>query len=187
MARNYVAIHYIHDKLKGFDSKFIDCVTRCFNFTDHFQLPDGCLSNSVALYICAKKFGYNPTLCYGLCRLEEKEFYHVWLDIEDTIIDIGIYGNVNFNPLLSNCHKLDTPYIGSYENRNIYYGKFEFNENWRYSQIYQAEGKTFEEYMDGLPHNTMWKIVCDFLDKAPTRKLINNLRNYVKNERIERK
>lgn len=31
MSRNYTAIHYIQEQLKGFDPKFVDCVVRCFN------------------------------------------------------------------------------------------------------------------------------------------------------------
>ena len=29
MSRNYTAIHYIQEQLKGFNPKFVDCVVRC--------------------------------------------------------------------------------------------------------------------------------------------------------------
>ena len=57
MRRNYTAIHYIQEQLKEFDPKFVDCVIRCFSLIEQNQEPDGCLSDSVALFICAKEYG----------------------------------------------------------------------------------------------------------------------------------
>ena len=186
MSQNYVAIHYIQDRLKKFNPKFIDCVVRCFNLIDQSQEPNGCLSDSAALYICAKEFGYKPVLCYGLCELRGIEFYHAWLEINGIVIDMAIYGNANFNPLLANENKLSVPYIGPYDDPNIRYKKFEIDEYWMYSFISQIEGKSFEEYMDGLPQNAMWKLVCMFLDRIPTENFINKLRKHVKNVKFER-
>ena len=90
MSRNYTAIHYIQEQLKGFNPKFVDCVVRCFNLIEQNQEPNGCLSNSIALFICAKEYGYEPLLCYGLCKFDGKEFYHAWIEIDNTVIDMAI-------------------------------------------------------------------------------------------------
>ncbi|CUQ07512.1 Uncharacterised protein [Anaerostipes hadrus] len=82
---------YIQNQLKKFDPRFTKCVVRCFDLIKQFQESDGCLSNSVALYICAKEYGYDPILCYGLCEFDGKEFYHAWLEINDIVIDVSIY------------------------------------------------------------------------------------------------
>lgn len=186
MSRNYTAIHYIQNQLKGFNPKFVNCIIRCFDSIEKSQEPDGCLSNSVALFVCAKEFGYDPVLCYGLCKFEGKSFYHAWLELNEIVIDMAIYGNVNFSPLSLWDRKLDTPYIGTYEESNIHYGKFEFDEDWKYSMISAVEGMAFEQYMDGSPQQSMWRITCGFLDKTPTANLVNHLRTHVKNNKFER-
>lgn len=159
MSRNYTAIHYIQDKLKDFNPKFVECVVRQFNMIDINKESDGCLSNSVVLYICAKEYGYNPKLCYGLCSYKNKDFYHAWLEINNIIIDLSFYGNVNFS-LYSMWTKVDVPYIGSYKNSDVHYGKFEFDDDWKSSLISAVEGWSFIKYMDGMPQNAMWKILC---------------------------
>lgn len=112
MSKNYEVIHYIQKELESFDFEFVNCVIRCFNFIEEYHEPNGCLSNTVALYICAKKYGYNPIICYGLCKLDGRDFYHAWLEINGTIIDLSIYGNVNYSPYSMWDYKINLPYIG---------------------------------------------------------------------------
>lgn len=52
--------------------------------------------------------------------------------------------------------------------------------------ISKIEGWSFEQYMDALPDNAMWQIVCNFLDRMPTLNLIKHLRTHIKNKKIER-
>lgn len=186
MSRNYSAIHYIQNQLKGFNPKFVDCVVRCFNMIDQTHESDGGLFNSVALFICAKEYGYSPVLCYGLCELEGKKFYHAWLEINGIIIDMSIYGTVNFNPYFIWNVVLDKPYIGSYGDAIVQYGKFEFDKHWSNSTISKAEGWSFEEYMDRCPYDMMWKRVCKFLDKSFIPNVIKYLKILIENETIER-
>lgn len=186
MSRNYKGIHYIQDVLKGFNPKFVECVIRQFNVIDANKEPDGCLSNSIVLYICAKEYGYEPRLCYGLCVYDKKEFYHAWLEINNIIIDLSIYGNVNFSPYSMWDKKLDVPYIGSYENSEVHYGRFEFDKDWPNALISKAEDITFIEYMDGLPQNAMWKLLCKILDKTISKDLVNHFRSLIKDSVIKR-
>ena len=186
MKRNYTAIHYIQNQLKGFNPKFIDCVTRCFNLIEQYQEPDGCLSNSILLFICAKEYGYDPVLCYGLCELDGIAFYHAWLEIDGIVIDLSIYGNVNYSPFSLWENNLDVPYIGTYQDSVVQYGKFKFDDDWSYSMIAQMEGWSFEKYMNGLPRNAMWKGVCKILDRTPTNNLVEHLKTHIKDQMIER-
>ena len=180
MSRNYNAIHYIQENLAEYDKHFVDAVIKAFN-TIHEKLePDGCLSTSAILYIAAKKYGYDPELCYGCCELEEKQFYHAWIEINNTVIDLSIYGNVNFSPFSLWNTKMDVPYIGSYSDSAIKYGKYTFDEDYRMSQISTVEGKSLEQYMDGLPQNAMWKLACRYLDLALSKQVIDELRSYCK-------
>lgn len=181
MSKNYKAIHYIQEQLKNFDIGFVNCVVRCFNFIETKKEPDGCLSNTAALYICAKSYGYNPTICYGLCSIDGNDFYHAWLEVNNVIIDLAIYGNVNYSPCSMWDYEFDTPYIGKYDNLQISYGKFKFDQDWNKSLISRIEGKTLMQYMDGSPQYRMWKLVCKFMDKTLTKDLLQQLRKYAEN------
>lgn len=152
-----MAIEYINTQLSGFKPEFVKCVIRCFEFIDDIHQPDVCLSNSIALFICAMYYGYEPNLCYGLCSFDGQPFYHAWLEINGIIIDLSIYGNVNYNP-----------------------GRFEFDTDWQISAIAQLEGCSFEQYMDGSPNGDMWKLVCQFLDEKPTQEVVRHLRSLIK-------
>lgn len=182
MSKNQLAIDYINAQLSGFKPEFVKCVIRCFEFIDEIHQPDGCLSNSIALFICAKYYGYEPNLCYGLCSFEGQPFYHAWLEIDDIIIDLSIYGNVNYNPIARLIWKkqLSTPYIGQYDNAIVKYGRFEFDTDWQITAIAQLEGCSFEQYMDGAPNGDMWKLVCQFLNEKPTQEVVKHLRSLIK-------
>lgn len=179
MGRNYKAINYIRKELNNLDDRFVDCVVRCFNCVDTKKEPNGCMSNTVALYICAKEYGYNPTICYGLCQIDDKKFYHAWLELDNTIIDIAIYGNINYSIFSMWDKKVDTPYIGGYKESYIRYGKFEFDEDWKYSLISSVKGLELIKYMDKAPQNAMWKLVYKYLDKTFTNESFKRLRLYI--------
>lgn len=186
MSKNYTVIHYIQKKLEKFNPEFVECVSRCFCQIEESKEPDGCLSNTVALYVCAKEYGYSPKICYGLCSFQGKEFYHAWLEIDGIVIDMSIYGNINFCPFPTWDSKLDTPYIGTYEDAFLHYGKFVFDEDWPYALISRAEGWSVKKYMDTAPANAMWKLVCRYLGKTPTWELVDQLEPHIEGVRFER-
>lgn len=181
MSKNYKCIHYIQEQLKDFDKSFVNCVIRCFNLIEKNKEPNGCLSNTAALYICAKSFGYNPIICYGLCNLDGRDFYHAWLEINGIIIDLSIYGNINYSPYSMWNYKIDTPFIGEYSDSKISYGRFKFDQDWSKSLIGQIAGKTLIQYMNGAPQYRMWKLVCKFMDKTLTKDLLQQLQRYAEN------
>ena len=187
MNNNNAVNSYIKNQLKDFNSDFINCVCRCFNLLEQMKEPNGCLSNTAALFVCAKEYGYNPEICFGLCEFDGKQFYHAWLSINETIIDIAIYGNVNYSPYSMWKFKLKTPYIGSYDEANMHYGKFEFDNDWNKSDISQVEGWSLEKYMNESPQSVMWIICCMFLGKEPTPSYIKHLKEHVKGIKLVRK
>ena len=177
---------YIRQKLKGFNEEFVTCVINSFNFTVEQKVADGCLLNTAALFVCARECGYNPVICYGLCTLEGVGFYHAWLEIQGIVIDVAIYGNINYSPLSVWGFKVDTPYIGSYDKTAITYGRFEFDEDWKRSPIAKVEGWLLDDYLDTLPMGMMWEYICRLLNKPVTVALIQQLRRLIKGVRIER-
>ena len=181
MGKNYVAIHYIQDRMKSFSPKFVDCVVRCFSYAEQIKADRDCLSNTIALFICAKEYGYNPQICYGLCVLDNREFYHAWLKINDIVIDIAIYGNVNYNPLSPWSFTLETPYIGTYEDAPVHYGEFVFDEDWPMCEISKMQHCPIEKYMDNAPQDGMWRVVCKYLDITFSKQKIKELTKYIEN------
>ena len=187
MTSNNKVKNYIEESLEGFNDEFVQSVCRCFEVLEYSKEPNGCLSNTAALYICAKECGYNPEICYGLCELKGSKFYHAWLVVNDTIIDIAIFGNVNYSPYSLWNFKVETPYIGSYSDSPVHYGKFEFDEGWMDSDISMVEGWTLEKYMNVIPDDAMWRLTCLFLNKAPSHSYIEHLKSYAKGIKIEKK
>lgn len=188
MKKNPEAICYIQNQLKNFNPKFVKCVERCFNRVCEIEEDNGCFSNTVALYVCAKEFGYNPQICYGLCSFNDKEFYHVWLEIDGVVIDISIYGNINYSPFSLFDFCLQTPYIGNYEDSFVKYGKFVFDEDFPSSLIYSYVNLTVEQYIDYCPvKNAMWNLICEYFGENPTPNLLNHFRTIIKGDSINEK
>lgn len=179
MSKNYPVIHYIQNQLKNFNPQFIDCIIRCFNYEEQIKSHNDCLTGTVALYVCAKRYGYDAKICYGLCSLDNNEFYHVWLEINHIIIDIAIYGNVNYSPYSMWDLTLETPYIGTYEESQVQYGKFKFDNDWNSCPLSFIENISVLDYINMAPQNAMWKIICKFMDETPSKSLIQELKEYV--------
>lgn len=183
--RNYTALHYIQDKLQGYDPRFVRCVTNDLNLIDDYQEGDGCLSDAVVLYVCAKEYGYDPILCYGLCEINGFTFYHAWLELDNLVIDLGIYGNTNYCTLTSNDGQLldvpkrKTPYIGPYDNDEITYRRFELDEDWEDAPMSMIDFLTIEEYIDFCPNDGMWELIFRVLDRTRTNEELERLRRHV--------
>jgi len=186
MSKNYKAIHYIQKQLKDFNDNFVDSVVRCFNQIESMRAAQECVTSSVILYICAKHFGYEPKICYGLCTLQGKEFYHAWLEINNKVIDVAIYGNINYNVYSMWDFKLETPYIGTYEDaatdpiKPLVYGKFVFDDDWSHCSVSMIEKMTMQQYMDKAPQNILWKYTIKFLNQTPSKALVDSLSEHIK-------
>ncbi|GFI28320.1 hypothetical protein IMSAGC012_03452 [Lachnospiraceae bacterium] len=180
MAKDYHAIHYIQNQAKKYhvDDKLSDLLIRGFNLIYNIKEADGCASNSVALYICLKNMGYNPQVCYGLCTAENGFcFYHMWIELEGKVIDLAIYGNAKFSFLGKElADVIETPIVlETYDETKINYGKFLFDDDWKYAGISAVENMTLKEYIINAPNNCMKKLICRYMDESPTTENINKL------------
>lgn len=179
MAKDYNAIHYIQNQAKKYnDDKLSDLLIRGFNLIYNSQEPDGCASNTVALYVCLKNMGYSPQICYGICTTESGfEFYHMWLELDDKIIDLAIYGNAKFSVLSGElAYIITTPVVlETYDESKVHYGKFVFDDDWKHAAISVVENMTLKEYINSAPNNGMKKLICRYMDVSPTIENINKL------------
>lgn len=188
MKASQEAISYIRAQLEGFKPEFVECVVRAFKLICKYKESDGCLSNTVALYICAKEHGYDPQICYGLCVCNGCEFYHAWLEVDDVIIDLSIFGLLNWNPF-NFTNRAHRPYIGTdhefnLNNNQIILQKYVFDKDWRYAQISAIEKGTLERYMDSGPYNNMWVLTATILGEFCNASLIDHLRAHVEGVKL---
>jgi hypothetical protein len=188
MKANEEAIRYIRQQLQGFDPKFAECAVRAFKLICKYKESDGCLSNTVALYICAKEMGYDPQICYGLCVCNGCEFYHAWLELDGVVIDLSIFGLLNWNPF-NFTNRVYLPYIGSDHEFNIngnriVLQKYVFDQDWKYAQISVIEKGTLDRYMDHGPYNGMWVLTATILGEFCNDSLIGRLRSHVEGVRL---
>lgn len=181
---------YIDRKLDGFNEMFVNSVKESFHDVLKNRESDGCLSNSVILYICAKVAGYNPILCYGLIEIEGIEYYHSWLEVNNTVIDLSLYGNINFSPFPFK-FRLESPYIGSYQEstrfHKLIYKKFIVDEEFSMCAIASAEGKSILAYANGCPNDGIFFLVCKYLHRTYQKHFVDYLKTLVSGDIIERK
>lgn len=187
MSQIETGFQYIDDQLKGYDPNFVRSVMRCLNTIDENKEYDGAFSNTVALFIIAKECKYDPQICYGLCDLNGEKFYHAWLELDGKVIDTSIYGVVNFHPADIWETNWETPYIGTYADSPIKYGKFVFEDDWAQGPMAKIEGMLLEDYMKSLPEAGMWKFVTDYMNIPMSRNNIAHLAENIKGVKIERK
>ena len=182
MAKNYLVLHYIQNQLKNFDNnvKVSELLFKCFSLLEKTKEHDGCLSTSVALFVCLKELGYNPELCYGLCSTKNgNEFYHAWIELDNKVIDIAIYGNLNFSPFTAFKIPVDLPIVlENYDDCYINYKKFIFDESWEYAAIKKAEDWTIFQYINNSPQKGMYKIINKLMNEPLSYKVENIVAKY---------
>ena len=183
MGKNYKVLHYIKKQVDQYDgnAKLYDILSRSFNLINEYKDPDGCLSTSIALYICLTEAGYKPKIRYGLIRtVDDCEYYHAWLELENLVIDLAIYGNANFNPLFNSKITIEYPVVLEKTNDQLIYNAFLFDDDWPYSAIYVAENWSLYQYVMKAPMNGMHKIIGKIANEA-IRSNIDNIISKYKN------
>jgi hypothetical protein len=160
MSRDYDGIHHIRQEIAKYngDDKLSDILERCFNWMCNEEEDNGCLIQTTSLYIAMCNLGYNPQICYGLCILPNKqEFYHAWLELDNRIIDIAIYGNIKWG--LRCQHKtIQLPVIMStYKDAPFTYGKFCFDNDWKYAGISIVDRMDIFSYIQNAPNQCVRK------------------------------
>lgn len=122
---------------------------------------DGALSNSVVLFVCLRYLGLDPKICFGLCNRNTngKEFYHVWIELDGKVLDISIFGTLNYSQFDLET-KLHLPVImEDYDTAPFDYGRFVFDEDWNKSVISYGIQTTVFKYIHNSPYNCMYRLI----------------------------
>lgn len=181
MSRDYEQLRNIRQAVKNYngDEQLSSILERCFNWMCQEEEDNGCLIQSVALYVALKTLQYHPQICYGLCKLPSgQEFYHAWLELDGRIIDIAIYGNIKWSPL---CYQADiTPapvVLKLYNQSPIQYGKYQFDNDWDYASIALVDRMSVAQYIQNAPNQCVRKRIGYILN-ASRAQVESAMKNY---------
>lgn len=160
MAKNYDALHHIREQLASYDDGLSNAIQKLFDIEDQRKEKQGCVIDSVVTALLFSKFGVRCELHLGeMCADGIQDGYHCWLTAEGKIVDIGIYGNSNYNPLYSG-EKLRYPIILEDSGHIKYADGSTEKESW----IDQLSNKSVLEYINNCPQNRVRKLFCKALD-----------------------
>lgn len=169
MGRNYKVIHYIQNQMADYDTNLTKAVIRLFNIEEQAKECEGCVIESVALLIIFKRYRIIADIHLGeMCSDGKQDAYHCWLTVDDRIIDIGIYGNSNFNPYYKG-KVFETPIM--FENKQdvsdvVYFdGSTETTNTW----LSNLSEISVLNYIKMCPNNRLCKLICKALEISETQ------------------
>jgi hypothetical protein len=183
MARDYKARNYIVQQAAKYgDQRLTDVLIRTLDIMVNTREPDGCMSNSVALYVILRSFGYEPEFCYGLCVAPNGfEFYHAWLELGGEVLDIAVYGNSHFSQYWE--YEPMLPVV--FEKRDstvVHYGNRVFDQEWSESMIFRAVKMSMEQYIACCPNNGIWALIFRILNVTKSKEKKEELSRFVLKE-----
>lgn len=178
MGKNYDALHYIQKQLQEFDQGLTNAVQRLFNIEDQAKESQGCVIDSVAMQLLFKKFGIQADIHIGeICADGNQNAYHCWLTVNDRLIDIGIYGNSNYNPYYCG-PRLNRPIImeefSSFQSLIYAEGSTEVSGSW----LAELSEKYIVDYIAHCPQDRVCHLVCKSLNisyNQENRRMIRDL------------
>lgn len=169
MSKNYFVLHYIQNQLSEYDERIVKAVQRLFSIEDQAKEKQGCVIDSVVLFLIFKKYGINAEIHLGeICADGKQDAYHCWLTVNDKLFDIGIYGNSNYNREYYKGPQLNTPFINeSFTNLGgIRYidGSTE-SDSW----LSELSEKSVLDYVKKCPNDRVNLLICKALDISHNR------------------
>ncbi len=165
MSKNYEALHHIQKQLSDYDNNISNAIQRLFNIEDQRKESQGCVIDSVVVALIFKKYGIDLEFHLGeICCDGQQDAYHCWLTLEGKILDMGIYGNSNYNKRFHG-EKMMYPLIFE-DVKDIKYvdGSTE-EESW----LSRLGGVCITDYIKQVPQNRAFRLFCQSLDIAENK------------------
>ncbi len=165
MAKNYEALRHIREQLSDYDNNISFAIQRLFNIEDQCGESQGCVIDSIVTALIFKKFGIDVVLHLGeMCADGEQDAYHCWLTVDNKIIDIGIYGNANYNPLYHG-EDIKFPFILEDTGKIKYCDGSTENDSW----LAELSEMAVIEYIMHCPQNRVCKLFYKSMDIAENK------------------
>jgi len=160
MGKNYEVLKHIKMQLSDYDDAISNAIQRLFNVEDQRKECMGCVIDSVVAALIFKKYGVEAQIHLGeVCADGKQDAYHCWLTIDNKILDIGIYGNSQYNSYFKG-EKLKQPIILE-DPGVIKYADGSTEDNTWLSQLSKMP---ISEYIKRCPQNRVVKLFCQSLD-----------------------
>lgn len=166
------------------DKQLTQVLIKMFDLICDIEAPDACMSASVSLLIALRYLGYEPKLCYGLCVTPKGyEVYHAWLELNNKVLDIAIYGNSHYSPYWHD-ESLDPVVFESYDATKVFYRDHVVDEDWEKSGVGSAitTYKTLKAYIDGAPNDQLRKVILKIMGETITPMRIAKLSRFITDE-----
>ena len=188
MARNYKMIHFLQNEMEGMDNKAASMIIRMFNRLDERKIYASALSTSVTLYLALSYIGLLPKLVLGTVQYQGLSYPHAWIEMNDKVFDLAIYGDTRYHPMLTESHdvKAVLPQInvGYADTNEINYYPFQFGSTWAMADMKRLVGKTLKEYADKSPVFNIWSDVCYILELSATSGNLEKMEEIASNATI---
>lgn len=189
MSKDYDTLKYIKEEMEDVDEKIISTVCKMFNRLSERRCYASCLSTSVILYLAFRYLGLEPKIILGKLLVQGFGFQHVWVELNDKIYDLAIHFDTKYHPVfIENEFKEEKPVVNAnYNDLNLKYLKWTFDDTWVMTNLYKMVGKTLEEYIDEAPVDDLFRDACYILDISETKDNLDKLREISKEVKISDK
>lgn len=159
MSKNYVALQHIKEQLSNYEDDLSNAIQRLFEIEDKNREAQGCVIDSVVAALIFKNFNIETVLHLGeVCADGEQDALHCWLTVDGKILDIGIYGNSNYNPYYHG-EQLKYPIVLE-DAKNIKYKDGSTDvDTW----ITKLSEKPIYDYVLHCPHYRVCQLFCNSL------------------------
>ena len=107
----------------------------------------------------------------------------------EKIYDLAIHFDTKYHPVfIENEFKEERPVINAnYNDLNLKYLQWTFDDTWVMTNLYKMVGKTLEEYIDEAPVDDLFRDACYVLDISETKDNLDKLREISKEVKISDK
>ena len=191
--------NYIRKSLSNFPEEFVNCVVRAMQQIQNMCGYGESLPVSVILYVAAKKYHLKAEICMGILEVQGKEICSAWCKVENTIIDLAVFGLTNYcSDFTEQYHwffehpkmifsPMPTPFIGT-ENaaalHNLKYREGDFDQDWNWADIKQCYGTYIATYIINAPQDCIMKRLAEVLGEEPTIEFAEGIYQLVQADRV---
>lgn len=142
------------------------------------QESSGSVVVSACIYAALKHLGICSEIVHGVVTCNDVSFFHSWIEIENKIVDVAIFGTLNYKGI----SHLEAPVIMKCRDEALALGLTYFEkeevplEVWENNPVNKMLGASVLKFLDQIEDRKAWVLVCKMLNESPTETLVNKIR-----------